>query len=68
MKVGIVCDNYKVKKFKEELIKNNLIIIFEGDFDIKNKLTLIKILCEKFQIDIIRNICTICEISFKQSN
>lgn len=66
-KVAIVCDNYKIDKFKTELDKK-LIVYTTMVYSVPLKLTLFSIVCVQSQIDIIKNICILCEISLKRSN
>lgn len=63
LKIGIICDNYKVAKFKQELEKEKLVICNEKPFA-KDK-TLLTLLCEKFQVDKIRNICILLENKYQ---
>lgn len=63
--VGIVCDNYKVKKFKAELTAAGFA---HSSAPWKFNCTVIKITCESSKVDQIAAICRKCEIEFKQSN
>ncbi len=63
---GIVADNYKVDKFKIELIKKGFV-----DFKIVpflNDTSTIKVKFEEYQLDEIYKICQLVELHFKQSN
>ena len=64
--VGIVADNYKLNKFKKELIKKGF-----TDFEIApfiNATSNIKVKCEPNQLKEIRKICEYVELYFKRSN
>lgn len=64
-KIGIVCDNYKVEKFKKELEKkgfNDLEVIPSG------AVTVIKIKTSKENQNKVAAICQLVEAHFKQSN
>ena len=68
-KIGIVCDNYKVEKFKQSLKeKYPTLEVTTHVFSKQNKLTLIKFSLLPSEIDEVRKICTVCEIEFGQSN
>lgn len=63
---GIVVDNYKIDRFKKELIKNGF-----TDFEVVpfiNDTSNIKIQVEENQYNEIKNICTKVEMYFKRSN
>lgn len=63
---GIVVDNYKVEKFKSELIKNGFmdftVVPYIGDC------STIKVRCEEVQFNELKNICKTIELHFKRSN
>jgi hypothetical protein len=65
-KVSIICDSYKLDKFKEQLTKS------EFEFDVKNGIkkdtSIISIKCEESDYPAIKNICTHVEYFFKRSN
>lgn len=67
MNIGIVCDSYKLEKFKSALTKQNLLYTYM-DFNISLKLSIVKVICEEDKIPIIAKICHLLEINFKQSN
>lgn len=67
MKVGIVCDNYKVKQFKQKLDEKKFIYT-DMPFNILLKLTLIKIVAEKERLQEIADICLSLEIKFDLKN
>jgi hypothetical protein len=63
---GIVVDNYKVEKFKSELIKNGY-----KDFKVvpyKDDCSVIKVKCLESQYNEVAKICKRCELHFKRSN
>lgn len=63
---GIVVDNYKVEKFKSELIKNGFL-----DFTVTpyiDDCSTIKVQCEESQYKDIAKICKRVELHFKRSN
>lgn len=63
---GIVADNYKVEKFKKELIKNGF-----TDFEVvpfTTDTSNIKVKCEESQYKDIKKICQQVEFHFKHGN
>lgn len=66
-KVGIVCDNYKLKEFQKALNENKLVHAVQP-YSVEAKLTLITLLVNESQVSIIAAICQVLEINFKQSN
>jgi hypothetical protein len=65
-KAGIVCDNYKVDKFKEELTAKGY-----TDFDVKPYApgtTLIRVNVSDHEVKEIAKICKEIELYFKRSN
>jgi hypothetical protein len=66
-KVGIVCDNYKVDRFKQELTAKGF-----TDFDVtpykKNETTLIRVNVADDQVNEVAKICKQVELHFKRSN
>ena len=63
MKIGICSDNYKLEKFKEELIKNSY-----TEFDITSfteDTSIIKVEIQDSDIVKFKNICTLVELYFK---
>ena len=65
MKAGIVCDNYKVRKFKRALIRKGLEPI-STPFTLGT--TVITVEVDNDQLLTVRNICYKLQIDFKQSN
>lgn len=63
MKVGIVCDDYKVEKFKEKLYAAKLLYTVSV-FNKEHKLTGIYLFIEFHQLEIVYDICKDCEIKF----
>ena len=66
MKVRICSDNYKLEKFKEELIKNGY-----TDFKITpfiENTSIIKVEIREDEISKFKNVCTLVELYFKQRN
>lgn len=64
-KVGIVCDNYKLPKFREALNKRKFCF---SEKPFTKDTTAIFLFVNSNQIDDIRKICVELEINFKQSN
>jgi hypothetical protein len=65
-KAGIVCDNYKVDKFKEELTAKGF-----TDFDVNGYApgtTIIRVNVEDDQLVEVHKICKQVELFFKRSN
>jgi len=67
MKVAIVCDNYKLDKFKQKL-EEKKIVYSTMDFNKFLKLTLITCMIEQDKIDIVAKICYSLEINFQFLN
>jgi len=65
-KVGIVCDNYKVPKFREELNKAGFNDIAESSVTMHSKL--LKIQTPADRIPDVKRICQLLELHFKHSN
>lgn len=63
---GIVADNYKVDKFKEELIKNGYNNFKVTPFT--KDTTTIKVTVEDDKVKEIYKICQLVEMHFKRSN
>ncbi len=66
-KAGIVCDNYKVEKFKKELTAAGFTNFKVNPLTAK-KLTSIIVYVEGNQINEVKNICIKVELHFKRSN
>ncbi len=65
-KVGIVCDNYKLNKFKKDLTSKGF-----TDFDTKpfqNETTAIFVHVDDNKVHEIHKICQLVELHFKRGN
>jgi hypothetical protein len=61
---GIVCDNYKLEKFKKELVANGFADFEVTGASIKSDLSTIKVKCENEEIPQIGKICEEVESYF----
>lgn len=66
-RVGIVCDNYKVKKFLEELEKEGFKKV-DQENGVTQGTKLLRIWCLENQIGKVYAICKLCELHFKRGN
>lgn len=68
-KVGIVCDNYKVSKFREELSAKGFSEVNEKQFGhADSKTTLLSITTEEAKVPTVHTICRAVEDHFKRGN
>lgn len=66
IKTAIVCDNYKLEKYKKELRKRGFNKLITEPF--KNDCTTIGIECKATDIPEIQRMCQILEAQFKRRN
>lgn len=66
MKVGIVVDNYKLEKFKQELIKLGLTDF--KTFPFKESTTVIQVMTPPNKVNDVKKMCQQLELHFKHSN
>ncbi len=67
MKSGIVCDNYKVNKFKTELAKAGFTEFTEAPFQ-KEKTTIIQVTHDNSKLNELEKLCKNVELYFKRRN
>lgn len=66
IKVGIVCDNYKLEPYKKELKKRGYVNIITEPFT--KDTTTIQITCKSTDTPEIQKICKMLEAQFKRRN
>ena len=64
-KIGIVCDNYKLKKFKKALRKKGWVV---RTMPFTAQETTIFIIVEEDQVEEVGKVCMELELGFKRSN
>lgn len=64
--MGILVDNYKIKKFEEELKELNITEIAKAAFTLDTTILVINI--DDNKVNDITKLCTKLQIGFKQSN
>lgn len=65
-KIGIVCDNYKIEKFKEELNKGGFTELEITPF--RDTTSTIVVMVGEIKVKEIKRICERVELHFKRSN
>jgi hypothetical protein len=67
-KVGIVCDNYKLAKFKKDLTDKGFTDFEVIPCSVVDNTTLITVNVNKNKVDEVHKICKLVELHYKRGN